>query len=260
MKPLQRFFTMASSCGGMTYSAPISDATAESLVPLSQAVASLARQHEKAGTRDSWPECQTAALHAIVRRLADGAAIAFGGGYSLICNAQHGGLDWEEGCWIDDWQRDDEMSCSEFGVIPAEFWQRFRENCSLAAFDPVACDVTFAVDSAEERWSGSAWEILVTPDGLPGQIVLEESKDARSGEPAGKRGRRPANWWPDFAAELALYIHEMGIPAGHGTDGQSEVIDAVFGRMSAQGKSEGSRAQVQSAVNEVLVRIRSAGK
>jgi len=75
-----------------------------------------------------------------------------------------------------------------------------------------------------------------------------------------RRGRPPANWWPDFAEELAVYLHDMGLPQGSGTDGQTEVIDAVFARMVAAGKEEASRASVQNVVNAVLLRIRSAEK
>lgn len=72
-------------------------------------------------------------------------------------------------------------------------------------------------------------------------------------------GRRPANWWPDFAEELAVYIHECGLPDGIGHDGQSAVIDSIFARMAERGKSEPGRGTVQPVVNAILRRIRSAG-
>lgn len=72
-------------------------------------------------------------------------------------------------------------------------------------------------------------------------------------------GRPPANWWPDFAEELAVYVHENGSPEGQGHDGQSAMIDAIFARMVQHGKAEPGRGTVQPVVNAVLRRIRSAG-
>lgn len=76
---------------------------------------------------------------------------------------------------------------------------------------------------------------------------------------AKESGRRPANWWPDFAEELAVYIHSEGIPAGHGQEGQSAMIDEIFRRLSARGKDEPSRTTVQPVLRAVLNRLRSAG-
>jgi len=75
-----------------------------------------------------------------------------------------------------------------------------------------------------------------------------------------RMGRKPANWWPDFAEELAAYIHDDGLPKGVDTEGQDEVIKAIFGRMAETGKAEPSRTQVQPVVNAVLRRLRAAGK
>ncbi len=72
-------------------------------------------------------------------------------------------------------------------------------------------------------------------------------------------GRPPANWWPDFAEELAYYIFDRGIPEGQGHDGQSEIMNVVFERMTGSGKLEPTRATVQPVINAVLRRIRSAG-
>lgn len=86
--------------------------------------------------------------------------------------------------------------------------------------------------------------------------------DERQGKkviPERPGGRRPAAWWPAFAEELACYIHEFGVPEGRGGEGQGQVIDAVFARMSEAGKVEGSRTSVQPVVQAVLNRIRSAG-
>jgi|GEM_PF-1398735 len=74
------------------------------------------------------------------------------------------------------------------------------------------------------------------------------------------RGRKPAQWWPDFAEELAVYIHETGIPAGEGAEGQSAVIAEVFDRLAKRGCTEPNRTSVQPVVRNLLKRLRSAEK
>ena len=72
-------------------------------------------------------------------------------------------------------------------------------------------------------------------------------------------GRKPANWWPGFAEELAVYIHDNGIPPGSGADGQSQIITAIQTLLSEAGKEEASRTSIQPVVTAVLTRMRSAG-
>ena len=103
-----------------------------------------------------------------------------------------------------------------------------------------------------------AWDIEVRPAKLEFEFDEWEIEKA---EPAVSRGGRPpAKWWPDFAEELAMFIHEEGIPGGSGHDGQSEILDKVCARLTAAGKPEPGRATVQPVINAVLARIRSAGK
>ena len=67
-------------------------------------------------------------------------------------------------------------------------------------------------------------------------------------------GRPPANWWPDFAEELAVQLHEYGPP-----EKQAELISAVQEALVARGKAEPSRSQIQPVVRAVLARIGAAG-
>lgn len=76
----------------------------------------------------------------------------------------------------------------------------------------------------------------------------------------GSRGRRAAQWWPDFAEELAIYVHEVGIPAGQGAEGQSEVIGEIFDRLAQRGSIEPNRTSVQPVISNLLKRLRSAEK
>jgi len=125
-------------------------------------------------------------------------------------------------------------------------------------FNTAACSCDVAPWDAEyfEEWF-SAWDIQVWPRELNPQGLaapaIEGTGEIRSG------GRRAAKWWPDFAEELAVYLHDFGLPDGHGHDGQSEVVKAVFDRLAAAGKPEPGRSAVQPVINAVLERIRSAG-
>lgn len=73
-----------------------------------------------------------------------------------------------------------------------------------------------------------------------------------------RTGRPMATWWPDFAEELAVYLHDCGVPEGEDSAGQSAFINAICNRLAQRGKAEPSRSAVQPVVNRVLKRIRSA--
>lgn len=108
-----------------------------------------------------------------------------------------------------------------------------------------------------EEWF-SAWNLEIRlldkgADGL-GHGAQHEAVEAAP------LGRPLAAWWPDFVAELVAYTVEVGLPAGIGHQGQSEVIKDVSKRLQERGKEEPSRSQIQEAVNAVLRRMRSAGK
>lgn len=94
--------------------------------------------------------------------------------------------------------------------------------------------------------------------GWPEPKGVATPKASDSAATSNDSGRRPANWWPDFAEELAVYIHEAGTPDGEGQAGQSAMIDDIFKRLNARGKDEPSRTTVQPVIRAVLSRLRSA--
>lgn len=67
-------------------------------------------------------------------------------------------------------------------------------------------------------------------------------------------GRAPANWWPDFAREVVIEIHENGLP-----ETQSALIAKVQARFSNAGKPEPSRSQIQPVIREIFAAIGPAG-
>jgi len=107
-----------------------------------------------------------------------------------------------------------------------------------------------------EEWF-SAWHIKVHPAKLDFEFDESEAEPAETAISRG--GRSAAKWWPAFAEELAMFIHEEGIPDGVGHEGQSEILDKIFTRLNEANKMEPGRATVQPVINAVLARIRSAG-
>ncbi|WP_338242206.1 hypothetical protein [Aurantiacibacter hainanensis] len=142
---------------------------------------------------------------------------------------------------------------------PAHEWDTANNSCGYARvtdkLDP------WDDDYMEEWFSASSIEVwpqfLHEPSAE--EVAQYEMECDTNGATQG-RGRSAAKWWPDFAEELSVYIHEEGIPEGSGHEGQSALIDAVFERLVAAGKTEPGRATVQPVINAVLQRIRSAGK
>lgn len=147
-------------------------------------------------------------------------------------------------------------------VLP-DFWRHFQaSDVNDRKSDWIEGDFSFtrhgvAVLGFVPSCEASIYRLEVDANDLPTEI---KSEVALAAVPPMRRGGRPAaNWWPDFAEELAVYVYENGIPEGQGHDGQSALIDAVFGRMAERGKGEPGRGTVQTVINAVLRRIRSAG-
>jgi len=93
---------------------------------------------------------------------------------------------------------------------------------------------------------------LIVPQGSQKPATPDPVKTRRSGG-----GRPPAPWWPTFAAELAVYVHEVGLPAGTGAMGQGEMIEAIQTRMVENGHHKApDRSSIQAVVQEVLDRLR----
>lgn len=123
------------------------------------------------------------------------------------------------------------------------------------SFSSISAHRDFMAEDYYEEWC-SVWALQVS---LPVAASISSSESLLA-DAAPKRGggRPPANWWPDFAEELAVYVHVCGMPEGEEHGGQSAVIDAICERLTLAGKAEPTRSTVQPVVNRVLKRIRSA--
>jgi hypothetical protein len=85
-------------------------------------------------------------------------------------------------------------------------------------------------------------------------------EDTSQGNEIKKSGGRPiSKLWPEWVAEMTLYIEQVGLPEGTGHEGQSKVIDDIADRLTARGIDSPSRTTVQETVRAVFRRHRSAG-
>lgn len=235
----------------------------EMLVPSTDALEMLASEHDRRGTYANWEVCQRAALDTLLARLCDGLLIAWTRSCKIDSSRDTGSISVER--ILSPW---DYFRGEVPGKIPVEFWWHFKAAGSdRRTLDWAAGDFLFEyLDAEYSRREGSAFSVFFDPAGLPSvaqysnprgdSIALQSPVQIAE---KSDRGRKPAHWWADFAEELTVYALECGMPAGAGTEGQSELINAIFARLTEAGKPEPARSSVQPVINAVLRRWRSAG-
>lgn len=236
-----------------------SDPPFERLVAATDAIELLAREHDRRGTQSDWASCLDAAHDTILARLLAGYLIAYAEVCEIDCDNPAppgpGEIVREE----------DFFRGAELCRIPLAFWCHYsnagRED---RKFDFVSGDFSFSFsgDHGDNyRWrSGGAYAAVFDRNGLPAAAVAEwpstVNKPTAAERPqSGNRGRPPANWWPDFAEELAIYVHDHGMP-----DTQETLISSVQAAMTARERAEPSRAQIQPVIRALFDRLRPAGK
>lgn len=236
----------------------------ERLIPAGEVLDTLASEHDRRGTYATWEVCKEAAHETILARLLDGQLVAWATGCKIDCNNPSPGAPGEI---ISDY---DFYSRQEIGEVPLSFWcHYFNAGKAARTADLVASDFRFSyVDEDFSSRSGGAYGVAFDRRGLPhlnwfAPVIADEAKrlEASASQvepPIGGPGRKPANWWPAFAAELAIYVHDEGVPDGSDTEGQGTIIDAVLSRLAERGAREPSRASIQPVVNDVLRRLRAA--
>lgn len=237
----------------------------ERLVPVSDVFDLLSRAYDQRGDFASFEVCKQAAIDMLASRLRNGHATAWSTNSSIDSALDTGNQSPGEIVSTWDFHRHNGFPAA----IPQEFWAHFANaGRERRSFDPVSGDFHFSY--ADDEYSsrvGSAYDVWLDPRGLPSAAVptWQTTGSAVPGDPPAKaspiasgRGRPTASWWPDFAAELAIYVHDEGIPEGIDTEGQGTIIDAVLSRLAERGAREPSRASIQPVVNDVLRRLRAA--
>lgn len=146
--------------------------------------------------------------------------------------------------------------------VPSSFWEWIKPRLGTGCADWVAGDFSFELlnEYTGKYFAGAAQGVVLRNEGLPGIGKCAGTGGIATKRTDTKRGRPEAGWWPGFAETLAVYAFECGLPDGTGSEGQGQVIDWVFSRMSERGYPEPSRAAVQRAVNGFLREARAARK
>lgn len=194
---------------------------------------------------------------------------------------------WETGAYRF-WKDIDWAECTEYTrsnvCIPTDFWKYFQSasdswqskpNKSEAAAIWETGDFSFRYDLKEwGAYQGYAHGVVFHRSGIADIIGERRTPNFQTGakpnipmQEAGhltqqsvealspnSRGRPPAKWWPDFAEELAVFIHDNGPP-----ETQEALISGIQSAMTAAGKDEPSRAQIQPVIRAVFSRLRPAG-
>ncbi|MEA1072186.1 hypothetical protein [Sphingomonas sp. LY160] len=88
------------------------------------------------------------------------------------------------------------------------------------------------------------------------RVRERDDKEASQTAATSARGRPSAGWWPAFAEELAVYVHDLGPPD---SGGQAQMMRDIFDRLARRGISEPGRSSVQPVIARVLRRL-NAGK
>lgn len=234
----------------------------ERLVPAGDVLDLLAREHDRRGSYANFETCQRVALETILARLRDGNLEA----WSTCCNIDST-IDTGPtipGQIISGW--DFHRHQGSPAKVPSEFWFHYHYAGEQSrTYDSVAGDFRFQyLDEQFSSRDGAAYAVYFDQKGLPPisapswhpSIATMPAK--RMIEPAqahSGKGRSPANWWPDFAEELAVYLHDNGPP-----ETQEAMIAGVQLAMVAKGKPEPSRTQIQPVIRAIFARIGPAGK
>lgn len=217
-------------------------------ISLATAIDDLARRHDLTRRYADYDVCVRIAEDAMMSRLAEGLLPTIASLVQIAPSA-------DETDFLDEIRE---------GSVPVQFWNRWI-RCPESKREAEWVTGDFKYDNAKgvSDWRvnwGKAFDVRIDAAALLWIADGENGAlDVEPGQVTKTRGRPPANWWPYFAEELAVYVHENGIPTGKGTEGQSELIDAIFRRMAESGKVEPTRSTVQLVINAVLKRLRSAG-
>lgn len=220
-------------------------------IPAYLALSRLRKQYEAAEIFANDEICVQAATDTLIRRLRSGQLPSRASSYKFF----------------EEFAPDDEspprpQDADGYYTVPSSFWAALASCNHLSREeDWVAGDFEYRHDEAYNTHEGSVIGLELDGRKLPvaHSELTEPNGSSERKSFDGKSGGRPAaKWWADFAEELVVYVYENGLPEGVGHDGQSELIDAIFARMTEQGKTEGGRGTVQPVINAVLDRLRSA--
>lgn len=233
----------------------------ERSLPAQDVIEKLAQEYNKRFPTQDFLQCEKHAVDSILPRLSSGLLDAWSGNFRIDSSIDTGILGDHE--IISQW--DFVWNEGQPKKVPREFWAHFENaGSSCRTFNPFTGDFTFSYfDNEFSQRDGFAFAVYFFHKGLPALSIPERKAGAQSTAAITSpkeqitltnRGRRPANWWPDFAEELAVYIHNHGIP-----ETQEALISGVQSALAEQGKLEPSRAQIQPVIRALFTRLTAAG-
>lgn len=141
-----------------------------------------------------------------------------------------------------------------FGMPTDQFWQ-----VGDAEFDnghPIDSPRVYFDDDPTDKYASTAGCTLLDVRLNPEDFHAEFGQKSNP-MPAASAGRKAASWWPAFSEEIAVYVHEEGLPDGDGSEGQEQVIRAILQRLSDR-NIDASRTSIQPVIKAILARLRSA--
>lgn len=238
-------------------------AVLERLVPAGEVLDFLAREHDRRSTYANFDVCRKVALETLLARLRDGHLDAWSTSCGIDSTIDTGSVSLEQ--IISSW---DFYKHSGFPKkVPWDFWAHFHYATEdKRSFDQVANDFRFGyVDETYSMRDGYAYSVYFDPRGLPSgsipswhgstQVAPLHPISELNSPPKVSKGRPSANWWPDFAEELAHEIHQNGMP-----ETQEALIKRVFDAIAERGGIEPSRTQIQPVIRSLFGRLTEAGK
>jgi hypothetical protein len=111
---------------------------------------------------------------------------------------------------------------------------------------PLAVVTEILEPDADDDFFSELSDRASSSDKEPDLPVVEGSRLASEASQS-NRGRKPANWWPEFAAQLAFYVHENGLP-----EHQADLESAMLQIMTDLGKDKVGRTTIQPAVAKLF--------
>ena len=232
------------------------------LVRSGEAVDLLASEYDRRNDYPNFEMCKQMALEAILARLKDGFLKAWTTTCSIDSSRDTGAVSESQIIATWDFHHHNGLPAE----VPFEFWAHFHyAGPDRRKFDPVTGDFRFSyTDEDYSSRVGGAYSVFFDARGLPSLAVPSWHGPVNAPFPnvpvtapvsQGTKGRPPANWWPDFAEELAVFVHDNGPP-----ETQEALIARVLDALAKQGKPEPGRTQIQPVIRRLFDRIGKAGK
>ena len=156
--------------------------------------------------------------------------------------------------------RYEKASTSDDAMLPNTFWWAEGKESLEQTWE--TGDFGTSINDGRESREWKAFGVRFRREDIEAMLPEQHAvvfKPATAHNSAQRTGRPKVASWNAWIAELALHVHENGLPTGEGSKGQEALISAIAERLAKQGIEGPSRSTVQGAAQAVLDRVRSAG-